>query len=335
MGKFLESEKLHQTRFKAHSPYFSDAARADGVYKGKQRPYCLPVEHATENLYPQIRDTARAYFSHYEIKWHDGQNSYPSHHLCDSQVCCVNFLFPFADKPEELAQLLRPIYPTIGRMLPIENGQYVAFEWIGLEDHLCEMLYRRGKRARGALSTSADATVMFEQQDGKRQIVLIEWKYTESYSSSLKIMSKSGTDRRTIYKHLYEDADCPLNKNLLPAYDALFHDPFDQLMRQQFLAHEIERKQELGADIVTVLHIAPAQNTDFYRITSPKLVLLGETTAMATWKKLVLPDKFVSISTEQLFGNLSAQQMPRLVTWLEYITARYAWVTKAGGTTAL
>ena len=26
--------------------------------------------------------------------------------MCDSQVCCVNFLYPFADKPEALAALL-------------------------------------------------------------------------------------------------------------------------------------------------------------------------------------------------------------------------------------
>ena len=54
MGKFLESEKLHQADFKATSPYFSDAARADGVYKGKPRPFCLPLEHAEENLFPEI-----------------------------------------------------------------------------------------------------------------------------------------------------------------------------------------------------------------------------------------------------------------------------------------
>ncbi|MCX7886254.1 MAG: hypothetical protein N3B01_03220, partial [Verrucomicrobiae bacterium] len=100
MGKFLESEKLHQTKFKASSPYFSNTARADGVYKGKSRPFCLPLEYAEENLFPEIRQAALAYFASQGIKWHDGQNGKPSNHLCDSQVCCINFLFAFSDKPD-------------------------------------------------------------------------------------------------------------------------------------------------------------------------------------------------------------------------------------------
>jgi len=106
MGEFLESEKLHQAEFKASSPYFSNAARADGVYKGKPRPFCLPIEYAAENLFLEIRQAVLAYFASQGIKWHDGQNGQPSNHLCDSQVCCVNFLFAFSDKPDALASVL-------------------------------------------------------------------------------------------------------------------------------------------------------------------------------------------------------------------------------------
>ena len=31
MGAFLEAEKPHQAKFKRESPFFSDAARQDGV----------------------------------------------------------------------------------------------------------------------------------------------------------------------------------------------------------------------------------------------------------------------------------------------------------------
>ena len=97
-------------------------------------------------------------------------------------------------------------------------------------------------------------------------------------------------------------------------------------MRQQFLAHEMEKAHELGADIVSVLHIAPARNTDFHRITSPELENLGET-AIAVWEKLVRPTgRFISVSTERLFRNLSAEQVPEMQTWLEYVSKRYAWV---------
>jgi hypothetical protein len=326
MGKFLENERSRQATFKVDSPYFSNAARTDGVYKSKPRPFCLPLDCAEENLFSEIRKIAPAYFAFQGIKWHDGQDGKPSNHLCDSQVCCVNFLFPFADKPDALARMLRPIFPTIREMLPIENEQYVAFEWIGLKNYLGEKISRNGKRTRGANFTSADAAVMFEHRDGKRHMILIEWKYTESYSSASLKIAESGTDRTKIYQPLFNRDDCPINKVLLHNFDALFYEPFYQLMRQQFLAHEMQRARELGADTVCVLHIAPAHNTDFRKVTSPELEPLAET-AIDVWKTLVGSDgRFISVSTEQLFGRLSGDQLPELRAWLEYITIRYPWV---------
>jgi hypothetical protein len=217
-------------------------------------------------------------------------------------------------------------------MLPIENGQYIACEWIGRENYLGEKIARGGNRTRGANFTSADAAVMFEQTDGKRQIVLIEWKYTESYGATSLKIAKSGTDRTTIYKPLFESDDCPINKDLLPNFDSLFYEPFYQFMRQQFLAHEMERAQERGANTVSVLHIAPARNTDFRKVTSPELEALGETAA-SVWKKLVRPrGRFINVSTEQLFGKLSVDQLPEMQAWLEYVCMRYAWL-RAGAAT--
>ena len=325
MGKFLESEKLHQAAFKASAPYFSEVARAEGHYRTKARPYCLPVAHAEENLYPAIRDSARDYFDRFEIKWHDGRKSSPSNHMCSSQVCCVNFLFPFADQPLHLATLLRPLYPTLGKMLLMENGQYVAFEWIGQENYLGEVS-RGDVRTRGANCTSTDGAVMLEHTDGRRQIVLIEWKYCESYGRTDLCVAKSGADRTAIYRHLYEPDDRPLRKELLPSFEALFYEPFYQLMRQQFLAHEMERARELDADIVSLLHIAPAHNHDFCRVTSPALEPLGDSPT-GIWRTLTEgTDRFINASTEQLFGPLAAEQLPELQDWLTYIRARYPWI---------
>jgi hypothetical protein len=169
---------------------------------------------------------------------------------------------------------------------------------------------------------------MFEHTDGKRQMVLIEWKYTESYGrTSLKI-AKSGTDRTKIYMPLFLGDDSPLNKDLLPSFDSLFFEPFYQFMRQQFLAQEMEKAHEMGADIVSVLHIAPAHNRDFHKITSPELEKLGES-AIGVWKNLVKSDKrFISVSVESLFGNLSAEQFPEIKTWLDYVHDRYSWVSE-------
>ncbi|MBC8448541.1 MAG: hypothetical protein H8D78_12405 [Chloroflexi bacterium] len=330
MGRFLEVEKPRQAALKTTSQYFSSGARADGVCRGKPRPFCLPRVLAAENLFPEIRQIITSYFAAKEIKWHDGQDGNPSNHLCDSQGCCANFLFPFADKPQALTELLRLVFPTIRQMLPMEEvGQFVSFEWIGQRNYLGEKVPRHGKRTRGANFTSADAAVMFEHQDGLRQIALIEWKYTESYSSTSLKISKSGTDRTAIYAHLYGREDFPLDKRLLPSFDALFYEPFYQLFRQQTLAHEMEREQELGAEIVSLLHIAPAHNGDFRRVTSPVLRTVGDTVP-DVWRKLVKKsDRFRSVSTEELFGRFPIARFPELAAWWKYTTERYSWMKAA------
>ena len=326
MGKFLESEKPKQVAFKPSSSTISTAAKDEGIYKEHPYLFCLPRDLAEENLFPPIRTTIREYFQRNKIKWHDGQNGKPSNHMCDSQVCCANFLFPFADKPKALAALLKPVFPELQEMLPIEDGLYVAFEWIGQENYLHEKISRNGQRTRGANYTSADAAVRFRRSDGREQISLIEWKYTESYSSVNLEVAASGQSRVEIYQWLFDDSDCLINKDELPCFEALFFEPFYQLMRQQFLAHEMEKAHELGADIVSLLHIAPAHNLDFKTITSPLLETLGSS-ATGVWKSLVtLPDRFISISTETLFGHMDPECFPELKDWQTYIQERYIWM---------
>lgn len=327
MGKFLQTEKPKQVAFKKASTTISTAAKDDGVYRDHAYPFCLPRDLAEENLYPPIRTTIREYFERNKIKWHDGQNGNPSNHMCDSQVCCANFLFPFANKPEALAALLKPIYPDLTQMLPIEDGLYVAFEWIGKKNYLHEKISRSGQRTRGANYTSADAAVRFRRTDGREQISLIEWKYTESYSSVNLERAASGQSRVEIYQWLFNQPDCPLDKTRLPCFEALFYEPFYQFMRQQFLAHEMEKAYELGADIISLLHIAPAHNLDFKKITSPLLKTPG-LSATDVWKNLVtLPHRFISVSTEMLFGKVDPDCFPELREWQAYIQARYTWMS--------
>lgn len=99
-------------------------------------------------------------------------------------------------------------------------------------------------------------------------------------------------------------------------------------MRQQFLAHEMEKTHELGAEKVSLLHIAPAHNKDFRDVTSPDLRSI-DISAISVWKKLVLdPSRFTSVFTEDLFGRLDAQRLPKLREWFKYIFTRYVWVTE-------
>lgn len=96
--------------------------------------------------------------------------------------------------------------------------------------------------------------------------------------------------------------------------------------QQQFLAHEMEKAQELGAQKVSVLHIAPGRNTDFQRITSPQLFETGKT-ATEKWKELVRHgDRFTSVTTEDFFGRFPIDSYPALHAWWTYVTQRYAWL---------
>jgi hypothetical protein len=323
VSKFRAGEKLLQYQHKITSPSFSTEAKLDGLYKKSNRPFCLPLERAAENLAPTVRGEAITFFREQRIKWHDGQSGNPSNHLCDSQVCCVNFLFPFSNYPQALKTLLLPVFPEIQEMLPVEKEKFVSFEWIGEKNYLGERVSRNGNRTRGANFTSADAIVSFLRSDHKKQVVLIEWKYTESYALVPLTVATSGTNRVSIYQHLYDQVDCPLNKNLIPSFESLFYNPFYQFMRQQFLAHQMEKAHELGADIVSVLHIAPHHNIEFRRITADSLKHL-ETSSTGVWSVLVKDQRFASVYTETLFGDYLKTGEIELVEDFEYLRKRYS-----------
>jgi len=328
MGRFLESEKQRLAAFKDYKAYFSSQSREDGLFQGKMRSFCLPQALADENLFPEIRRNAVESFDRLGIKWHQGVGRGPSNHLCDSQVCCVNFLMPFHDRPEELSELLKSHYPEITSILPIKDEGCVAFEWIGADNYLGERAPKSGNRSRGANCTSADAIVLFERADSLRQAVLIEWKYTESYGKTDLTIAPSGTDRTAIYRHLYEAEDCPINKTQLPSFEFLFFEPFYQLMRQQFLAHQMEKHKELGADIVSTLHITPDRNLDFKKVTSPGLAHLGDSPTHI-WSRLVNPpDRYISLSTETLFGPFLQHPPESMHPWAKYLLARFPWLSQ-------
>lgn len=330
MGQLLNAEKQRLSTWKQTTPYLSEEARHPGVYRGRARDFCLPRRSAEENLYPGIRLSALGYFAAFDIKWHDGRQCKCSNHLCDSMVSCVNFLFPFVDKPEALGALLDPVFPTLKRVKPMEeSGLWLAFEWIGLENYLGEVKRGDRPRTRGALFTSADAAVCFEDTSGRTQIALIEWKYTESYGRASKAEGKSGGRRQAVYRDFFEALDGPIDETKVPDYIDLFYDPFYQMMRQQMLAHEMEKHRELGAEVVTVVHICPAKNTDFQRITSPNLAPLGESAA-GVWRSLLRkPDRFVEIHTEELFRSFDVSRFPALVEWHDYIEERYQFLGRA------
>lgn len=340
---FRDSEKERYNVIKPE--LFSAEAQKPGIYRGQERDFCLANEHAGENLYHGIRQSALQYFLDRRIPWHDGldKRRVPSNHLCCSQSCCINFLFPFSANPKLLKDVFSRFYLDlmeplrINSDLPFENGSspFMAYEWIGTKDYLGEHLRKRGARTRGANYTSADFAFRFRRQDGKIQLVLGEWKYTEEYYSN-DLGTPSGDKdrkpevRKQNYCQAFHRTNGVFSRHDENLYSALFFEPFYQLMRLQLLAQEMEIGQhgrEMESDVVTVLHICPAANRDFSeRVTSPylKREFPGKGT-IEIWKDLVPDDKFLSLSVEDFFDTIVERVENDDPEWTDYLKTRYGW----------
>ena len=311
---------------------FSAAACKPGIYRKRERDFCLRNDRAKENLHASIRDDALRYFGERRIGWHYGIDNGPSNHLCCSQSCCVNFWFPFVDAPEHLALVLRGLGYEVAEMLPFELDRsgdscpYVAFEWIGkrnyLGEHVRGKVARDNERTRGANFTSLDFAFRFRRTDGGIQIVAGEWKYTEYYVVGRnKQISRNGTNRlEEIYRPALEDRVCQIRRGRL-APEVLFFDPFDQLMRQQLLCSFMEGRREMKADIVSLLHVAPTANRELMaRVTSPVLKACSAD-IHEIWGKLVKSGRFSGKSVEDLLP-LVCRYAPD-AEWADYMQLRY------------
>jgi hypothetical protein len=87
-------------------------------------------------------------------------------------------------------------------------------------------------------------------------------------------------------------------------------------MRQQLLAHAMERSGELDADTVRVLHVAPATNTELQLSPTRDSHRAAGATLYAAWRAMLRrPDRFVPLD--------SARLAKAAITSEEYV-ARYA-----------
>ncbi len=313
---FEAQERRTQSAFRARSETFSTVGREEGEFRGRRYPFIIPADHWVENLHPSLRPTAPRYFAQHKIVWHRMR-----HHLLSSQVSCVNFLMPLAGRPDILARLLETALQQPVEMEPIEHADgkpvYVAFEYVGDRDYLNEA---GGKEpTRGANCTSVDAAVRF-RSGGRSEILLIEWKYTEKYGENPLVRGNGTRSKR--YADIAFEPDGPVRRVDGLKLEDLFCEPFYQFLRQQMLAYRMETHG--CADRVRVLHVTPAANTYFERVTIPKLRARGRT-ATEAWKSLLRdPDAFIGISTERLFRGINLEDSPELRPWWAYLRDRYA-----------
>ncbi|WP_210526920.1 PGN_0703 family putative restriction endonuclease [Rubellimicrobium arenae] len=303
MTSFSAQQRETQSRWREESETLSQSGRTHGQYRGKTYPFLLQSEVWQENLYPSIRELAPAYFEDRSIVWHRMR-----HHLLSSQVCCLNFLMPYAGNKGALERLLSRVFGEEVEALPVQGDEglptqdagesYIGFEWIG-GDHLGETS-KSGRRTRGANCTSADAVVRIRRQ-GRVEVWLIEWKYTESYGPPLP--AAGNPTRRSRYERLAFAPDGPIRSDLGLTLEDFFFEPFYQLLRQQMLAWRMQKAKEQGSERVGVLHLAPRANLAFQKVTSKALNPYGRTVTEIWPKLLVDPTLFRSCALEDLFGT--------------------------------
>lgn len=329
MGEFLDHEKIAQADWKLKTNDLTAAAKNSPNFKGKTQSYLINRDHSSQNLFEGIRDQAIAYFKNHKIPWHDNIDRYPSAHLCDSQVCCVNFLMPLTSSEKVLLKLFKRYFPEITTVLPMDEDSCISFEWIGKKNYLKEKIKAGTKRTRGKFCTSVDSAIMFATKTGKKITILIEWKYTESYKALSCKTSEHGTDRTTIYQHLWEAESCPINREKVSSFEDLFYEPFYQFTRQQFLASEIEKAHELGTDKVYLMHISPKVNIDFKEITSNNLKQFGSTATEAWTSVLRDKSKFIPVYTEDFFDEEIITDDDNLLPYWNFIKDRYGSILKS------
>ena len=114
-------------------------------------------------------------------------------------------------------------------------------------------------------------------------------------------------------------SDCQLSIGTC-AFGDLFFEPFDQLMRLQLLASAMERGHEMGADIASVLHIAPRTNDGLMNLELSCKVAPGDSVG-EVWSAVVQPDRFKAVATEDLIPLLVASGADP--NWTDYIGKRY------------
>lgn len=232
------------------APWINQDGTPVGAYA-----HCLPSEFADANLLPGNQEAIEL-FLELGIPWHCGIGDGPGNNLLSSQVQCVNALMQMVNDPERIVRAFGNLV-DIAEVLEVEPGRYLTFEYIGPSDYFNEGA--GNPRVRGTMCTSVDAAFLYRTRTGVTELALVEWKYTEKYTTARK--PNPGYDKTRIkrYGADYHDPSGPLRAELLDI-EWMLDEPFYQLMRQQLLAWRLERDRAEGADVVRVLHVLPPDN---------------------------------------------------------------------------
>ena len=271
MSYYIEQERSRQIQWaKSHGH------ETGAVYKGIPREFVLL--NGTHNLFKGIREDSVKYFKDFNISWWGGPK--PTGHLLSSQIACLNHLFLLRNDPQMILTILNNIRNEYVEVLLLQcdmktvkgeeyKAGYVAFEAVSDVDYLNE-----GTPQRGSNCTSLDAVILAKHKSGKKHLILIEWKYTESYATLDKSMEdgkgkpKGGHEKGD--ERLRRYSDLITSSHFLKTMEEYrssiyFQEPFYQLMRQTLWAEQMilhKSNESIKADDYLHLHVVPSENHD-------------------------------------------------------------------------
>lgn len=300
---------------------------------GKYHPKLQLLEETNNIFRPSLVEVLE-YFSRNNIKWfkikdwaEDG--SRPTKHILSSQVACINHLFPIREDKTAVLAIAQAVDSDISDVVLLENDKegtkgYISFEVVSNNDYLNEDSHPTGKLNRGEFCTSIDALII-GIRNGRRVMLVIEWKYTESYSD----LDKSKEDNVQGFMssgdiRLMRYTDLILNSKYIKAPQSgslrgsiFFYEPFYQLTRQTLWAEQMILHKDLeilNADDYVIVHVIPSANYDLLH----KVYSVSEKMMEASWRGNIKDQgKYQIIAPEDLFCNIDRDSHKDLIDYLE------------------
>jgi hypothetical protein len=160
--------------------------------------------------------------------------------------------------------------------------------------------------------------VRAEQRDRTRVLIVIEWKYLESYGPESVSTSARGTDRVATYRPLLEEASCPIKRG---PHERLFFEPYYQLMRQTLLAWQMVEHGEHEASAWLHVHVVPELNVALRRGGRGAKDLRGETMAEKWRSALKQPERYLLLTPTELLAGVA--EGGRWSAWRRWLRERY------------
>jgi hypothetical protein len=278
-----------------------------GTFRGKSYPFVL--KNAEHNLYAPVKNDIVHYFKENGITWWNGDLT---NHTLSSQVACINHLFPLREDKFAVLSIVKRICPEIADVLILETDSfkpaYIQFEAVSKSDHLNE-----GALTRGSNCTSADAIIYGLHKDGRKILLLIEWKYTEAYDDINKASGNAGKAYAGLIRK---------SAQLKSANPAVYYfEPFYHLMRQTLFAEQMvvhKSTEDIHADGYIHIHVIPPGNVELIHKTYP----CSGKEMEDTWRSSIKDQKkYKIVSPKDLLKPICSIKQYQALT--DYLMTRY------------